>query len=292
MRTAARAPIPRPKDAVIALGVLVIALAAGCGGSGSAEPDHEATTTSQTSMSRDAMSEATIDGTFAVGADAHQLAMKCYGEGSPAIVLEVGTDSSGIEDFPVSFLRPLAGQHMTCVYDRVGTSQGGRCRTPGMCSDRPTVDRRTIDEVATDLEGLLDAAAVPAPYVLVGSSGGGLVAAQFAATHPDKVAGLVLLDVGVPNPDLAEEFPGEMGWRNPEHVDWVDAELRLSTLEMPVGDFPVLIVVSDESDTPDQSFWLELSPRATQIVMHGGHDIYEDDPDGVAEQILATVARR
>jgi pimeloyl-ACP methyl ester carboxylesterase len=217
--------------------------------------------------------------------------MRCYGEGSPAIVLEVGTDSSGIEDFPVSFLRPLADEHMTCVYDRVGTGQIARCRTPGICSDRPTVDRRTIDDVATDLEGLLDAAAVPAPYVLVGSSGGGLVAAQFAATHPDEMAGLVLLDVGVPNPNLAEEFPGAMGWRNTEHVDWVDAELRLSTLAMPVGDFPVLIVVSDESETPDQSFWLDLSPRAAQIVMHGGHDIYEDDPDGVAEQILATVAR-
>jgi hypothetical protein len=51
-----------------------------------------------------------------------------------------------------------------------------------------------------------------------------------------------------------------VGWRNPEHLDWVDAELRLSTLEMPVGDFPVLIVVSDGSDTPDQSFWLDLSP--------------------------------
>jgi pimeloyl-ACP methyl ester carboxylesterase len=128
--------------------------------------------------------------------------------------------------------------------------------------------------------------------VLVGSSGGGLAAAQFAATYPDQVAGLVLLDVGVPNPDLAEEFPGAMGWRNPEHVDRVDAEHRLSTLAMPVGDFPVLVVVSDESDTPDQSFWLDLSPRAEQIVMHGGHDIDEDDPDGVAEQILATVARR
>jgi len=291
MRTAALKLIPRPKDAAIALGLVALALAAGCGGSGSAETGLEATTTSPTSTSRDGMSDATIDGTFAVGADAHRLAMRCYGEGSPAIVLEVGTDSSGIEDFPVSFLRPLADKHMTCVYDRVGTSQGGRCRAPGPCSDGPTADRRTIDEVATDLDGLLEAAAVPAPYVLVGSSGGGLVAAQFAATYPDEVAGLVLLDVGVPNPNLAEEFPGAQGWRNPEHIDWVDAELRLSTLEMPVGDFPVLIVVSDESDTPDQSFWLDLSPRAAQIVMHGGHDIYADDPDGVAEQILATAAQ-
>jgi pimeloyl-ACP methyl ester carboxylesterase len=289
MRSGTLTSIPRPKDPVIALGLLVIALAAGCGGSDSAETGPETTTTPQTSPTGDALGEATIHGAFAVGADAHQLAMRCYGTGSPAIVLEVGTDSSGIEDFPASFVRPLAEKHMTCVYDRVGTSQGGRCRTPGICSDPPTADRRTIDEVAADLDGLLDAAAVPAPYVLVGSSGGGLVAAQFAATYPDQVAGLVLLDVGVPNPNLAEEFPGARGWRNPEHVDWVDAELRLSMLPMPVGDFPVLIVVSDESDTPDQSFWVDLSPRATQIVMHGGHDIYEDDPDGVAEQILATV---
>ena len=133
--------------------------------------------------------------------------MRCYGEGSPAIILEVGTDSSGIDDFPVSFLRPLADEHMTCSW---GPPRG-------------------------------------------------LVAAQFEQPpRRDSRPGPV--GRGSAEPEPRGELPGEVGWRNPEHLDWVDAELRLSTLEMPVGDFPVLIVVSDGSDTPDQSFWLDLSP--------------------------------
>ena len=97
---------------------------------------------------------------------------------------------------------------------------------------------------------------------------------------------MALLDVGVPNPNLAEEEPEGAGANNIEHIDWFAAEKELSTLPMPIGDFPVLVVVSDESETPDQSFWLRLSPTSEQITLHGSHDIHEDDPEGVAAAVL------
>jgi pimeloyl-ACP methyl ester carboxylesterase len=148
---------------------------------------------------------------------------------------------------------------------------------------------RTLDDLAADLDGLLDTAGIPAPYLLVGSSGGGMVDVQFAKNHPESVAGLALLDVGVPNPNLADEYPDEANANNPEHVHWFNAECDLSTLSMPIGDFPVLVVAAEGGDMPDQSFWLDLSPDAEQIVMPGGHDLYQEYPEEVAAQILTSL---
>ena len=48
--------------------------------------------------------------------------------------------------------------------------------------------------MVADLHALLTAAGVPGPYVLAGHSFGGLVARLYAATYPDEVVGLVLVD--------------------------------------------------------------------------------------------------
>jgi pimeloyl-ACP methyl ester carboxylesterase len=61
-------------------------------------------------------------------------------------------------------------------------------------SDRPT-DGFTFDKVTGDLLGLLDALKLERP-VLVGHSWGGNVVLAFAAAHPDRVSGLVLVDGG------------------------------------------------------------------------------------------------
>jgi pimeloyl-ACP methyl ester carboxylesterase len=45
-----------------------------------------------------------------------------------------------------------------------------------------------------DLHALLSAAGVPGPYVLVGHSLGGIIIRLYAATYPDEVVGLVLVD--------------------------------------------------------------------------------------------------
>ena len=56
------------------------------------------------------------------------------------------------------------------------------------------VPARTAADMAADLRRLLDALAVPPPYVLVGHSWGGVVTRVFARAHPGEVAGLVFVD--------------------------------------------------------------------------------------------------
>jgi pimeloyl-ACP methyl ester carboxylesterase len=57
---------------------------------------------------------------------------------------------------------------------------------------------RTAGQIADELHRLLQNAAVPGPYVLVGHSYGGLVMRIFAARHTGEVAGLVLIEPAIP----------------------------------------------------------------------------------------------
>jgi pimeloyl-ACP methyl ester carboxylesterase len=77
-----------------------------------------------------------------------------------------------------------------CAYDRPGTVLDDDHRSR---SDPVPMPRTAADAVA-DLHALLRAAGVPGPYVLVGHSFGGIIIRLYAATYPDEVAGLVLVD--------------------------------------------------------------------------------------------------
>jgi pimeloyl-ACP methyl ester carboxylesterase len=55
-------------------------------------------------------------------------------------------------------------------------------------------ERRTPHQLAKELHGVLEAAAIAPPYVLVGHSFGGLIVRAFAILFPAELAGLVLVD--------------------------------------------------------------------------------------------------
>lgn len=55
---------------------------------------------------------------------------------------------------------------------------------------------RTFDEMARELEALLEGAGVPGPYVVAAHSFGGGIARVFARDYPDKTAGLALIETG------------------------------------------------------------------------------------------------
>lgn len=77
----------------------------------------------------------------------------------------------------------LATRTRVCSYDRPG--HGWSDAAPGVT---------TIGGAARDLGVLQDRAMLAGPFVLVGSSVGGMVAEMFARTYPERVSGIVFVD--------------------------------------------------------------------------------------------------
>ena len=100
----------------------------------------------------------------------------CSGSGGPTVILEGGYSWVNVQSEIAKFTR-------ACWYERAG--QGW--------SD-PGPSQHTASAVARDLHDLLQVAAIPPPYVLVGASFGGFPVRVFAGKYPDEVAGIVLVD--------------------------------------------------------------------------------------------------
>jgi proline iminopeptidase len=75
-------------------------------------------------------------------------------------------------------------------------------------SGRPSIETFTIEQAADDAAGLLDHLDV-ARAVVCGHSYGGFIAQEFASRHPDRLAGLVLVDT----------TPGQLGATDDPRAD-------------------------------------------------------------------------
>jgi len=106
--------------------------------------------------------------------------------GKPTIILEAGAFGFAA-DFGTVQDQLTAKGLRSCAYDRAG-----------MGYSDPSPEPRDGVAIAQDLEKLLAAAHVPAPYVMVGHSMGGLRLREFAGRNPGKVVGVVLVDATTP----------------------------------------------------------------------------------------------
>ena len=236
-------------------------------------------------MAVDPLAQPVIDGAFDVG-DGRKLYLQCWGEGSPTIILEGGHPGSGLDDYAkygAAFTSRLASERRTCAYDRAGYG-----RSDPAPDDRP----RQLEDVHADLQALLEAAEVEGPYVLVGSSFGGFIATTYASRFPDDVSGVVALDVPAPTATLTLDQIPELAWdhpANPERLDVIGGfEGRLAGEKFPFA-APLLVVTASDgaSSVEDQAFWLDWTEPSRQIELDGGHEIYVDQPDAVADEVLA-----
>jgi pimeloyl-ACP methyl ester carboxylesterase len=123
-----------------------------------------------------------------------KMCLECRGTGSPTVVLVSGLRGS-VEDWMIAnksahAVFPEAAKFTrVCAYDRPRTPVGEK-----QSRSDPVPQPTTARDAVGDLHGLLSAAGVEAPYVLVGHSYGGLIVRLYASIYPNEVSGLVLIE--------------------------------------------------------------------------------------------------
>jgi pimeloyl-ACP methyl ester carboxylesterase len=116
-----------------------------------------------------------------VSVGGHRLHLFCSGSGGPSVVIEQGAGSPSSLWWPIQ--EQIAAFAHVCTYDRAG-----------YLWSEPVHRARSVRDRSEELYLLLKAAGVPGPYLLVAHSYGGLIVRDFALTHPEATAGLVLVD--------------------------------------------------------------------------------------------------
>ena len=237
-----------------------------------------------------------IEGTFSVGD--RDLYISCTGTGSPTVVLEAGEGvPSNIMGAPIK--EALSQDIQVCAYDRANVGSSGSAPVP-----------RTGKQVASDLHGLLEAAKVPAPYVLVGHSAGGLFVQSYARAYPQEVAGVVAMNPVPPwkqwvkraFPDMTkEEREGETGYfagENGESFDYRATSEELDADQVPDSvPFHMLISTIAQCESP-KDICGRTYPAYTAMMKQisgqwsgqftqtpSGHEIYLEDLEAVTAAI-------
>jgi len=259
-----------------------------------------------------------------------EMYLTCRGEGSPTVILEAGAgndadtwDTVGLapDSDQTAVLPGVAAFTRVCAYDRPGTLLDLERRSR---SD-PVPMPRSAGDIVADLHALLNAAAIPGPYVLAAHSFGGLVARLYAATYPEEVVGLVLVDAvnedyyaamrAALTSEQWAEAAGEREQAPPELADYPDrerldpeasaAQMREAAAASPMRPLPLVVLTHGRPwDWPAgypaadlEAAWLPLQQHLAALVPDGrliiaeqsGHFIPGDQPDLVIAAIRQVV---
>jgi pimeloyl-ACP methyl ester carboxylesterase len=117
--------------------------------------------------------------------EGHKMRISCAGSGSPTIVLDAGLGNDGLIWGGVQPV--LAKTTRVCSYDRAGFGWSDPLPPP-----------RDADHIAGELHGLLAAARIDGPIVLMGHSISGMYIRAYATRYPADVAGLIFVDGSTP----------------------------------------------------------------------------------------------
>jgi pimeloyl-ACP methyl ester carboxylesterase len=215
-----------------------------------------------------------------------------------------------------------------CAYDRPGTLVENLDGDLIFSRSDPVPQPIAVTDDAAALHALLQAAKVPEPYVFAGHSFGGLLSRLYAATYPDQVVGMVLIDAYseavlaaltpqyqetwlatnfVPAPELLASYPEY------ERIDLVAATNMMvrASAAHPLRPMPLAAVsagvigepVAEQTDLPSgypdalvaanrasQAFNASLVPSAREFFAGtSGHYIQGEQPALVTEAIRQVV---
>ncbi len=125
----------------------------------------------------------------------HKMRIDCTGSGSPTIALDAGLGNDGLIWGGVQPV--LAKTTRVCSYDRAGFGWSDALPPP-----------RDADHIAAELHGLLSAAGIGGPIVLMGHSISGIYIRDYATRYPEDVAGLIFVDGSTPLQNRNSAFRG------------------------------------------------------------------------------------
>lgn len=243
------------------------------------------------SLSCEGGADATAQAAFqrVVDVAGREVFIRCWRGQGPTVLIDAGLGEGS--DRWTAVAEGLGNEFSICAFDRPG--YGGS--DPGPFPRTPSANVATLD-------GLIAAAELKGPFVLVGHSLGGLNAQAFWAEHRSEVAGLVLLD---PPPRAwleQERFPGlwemaiaagdqlraaadqaqdaaspeatQLEAMASEHVGMMETGAAIVAVDS-FGDLPLLVIASaqpnpafGDSAIAYQQFWVEenrrLAGRSTQ----------------------------
>ena len=259
-----------------------------------------------------------------------------HGAGSPTVVLLAGgrssarywSDDLGHSEAPRSMVLPgVAAFTRVYAYDRPGTYAEINDEIVPSRSD-PVSQPRTAPDLVDELHALLQAAEIPGPFVLAGHSFGGYCARLYAATYPDEVIGLVLIDAysellqDTMSPEkwqalerLNQELGSDIihpipGYGDAETTGYgvSDAVVRAAVAASPLPPMPLAVVAHGkpfpQSDAapgfaPGELEEYLLAANKAQaalvpsarfsVATESGHDVHQDQPELVVEAIRQVV---
>jgi pimeloyl-ACP methyl ester carboxylesterase len=222
---------------------------------------------------------------------------RCVGTGEPAVVLVSGANVPQATWHRVQ--AKVAPKSRVCTYDRLGIGDSG-----------PRPARQTLEQLARDLDELIDALRLPRPVVVVGHSLGGEIAMVWAASHPTDTAGVVLIDAASAgyereyDKQVQEHYPNDVQLNAGfENVDTSSALAQLDAL--PRLDAVPLVVLTHTLSKPDPNYpqidwnaferaWIEgqrhwaTYSRVSEMVLveNAGHFIHFDQLNTVVAAVL------
>ena len=215
----------------------------------------------------------------------HRLFLDCQGKvgGVTVLLIAGGGGTTGTWD---KVEQPISDFAHVCSYDRLGL---------GRSDPLPKGQEQSVRAVVSDLAGLMRAAKIRAPYILVGHSIGGLYARAYDTQHDKQVAGTVLVD------SSHEEQIWRFAQSEPQALSkyprWRDRKFMRSEGFLPPGERlrwtfgkPLVVI---EHGIPPEPVWhamqLDLASRSPQsnfvTATNSSHYIQKLQPQLVIEAI-------